>query len=109
MASPQPAGGSGSAGKVALPDATHPGMRIAEVEVAGARPLGGRYAVGTWVGPEEPHVGALAPDRRQRLGDPGLRNMPLGVDGEVVPAEADTGRPRLDPGQVDAPHRELGE
>jgi hypothetical protein len=66
-------------------------------------------AVGPRVGAEEPHVRADPAQRRQRLAHPRVGDVPLAVDREAVAPEPGAGRPRLDPGEVDAAYRELGE
>ena len=58
---------------------------------------------------EEPHVGADPAQAHQRLAHPGLGDVAGAVEEERVPAEPLAGRPRLDPGQVDPAHGQLGE
>ena len=69
----------------------------------------GAPAVAARVAAQEPDVGADPAQAHQRLADPGVVEVALAVDGEAVLAQPVAGRPGLDPGQVDAAHRELGE
>ena len=58
--------------------------------------------VGPGVAAQEDHVAADPVQSHHGLGQPGVVDMALGVDGEAVVAQAPLGRPRLDPAQVDA-------
>ena len=60
----------------------------------------------------EPRKRTSAQTRRspmQRLAHAGLGQMPGAVEEERVPPEPLAGRARLDPGEVDAPYRQLGQ
>ena len=86
-----------------------PGGGLGELRVRGARPDLGGAAVAPGVAAEEAHFTADPPQPHQCLADPRVVDVPLAVDEEVVLAEPVAGRPRLDRGQVDAAHGELGE
>src|SRR5665213_148144 len=80
-----------------------------ELGIRGTTPHRRRQAVGAWVTAEEADVAADAPQAHQRLAHPGIDDVAFAVDREAVPAEPDARGTRLDPRQVDAAHRELGQ
>ena len=60
----------------------------AKLGVGGAAAAVGGDPVGARVGAQEPHLGADPAQRPQRLPDPGVGDVALGVEGEAVPARA---------------------
>src|SRR5207249_2478180 len=91
----------------AAADPINPSMRVAEVEIGRSRTLDRGSPVSTRIRAEETNVGALAPNRSERLGDPCLRDVALGIDGEVVTTEPYARRSGLDARQVDSADGEL--
>ncbi len=73
------------------------------------RATGAPRAVGARPAAEHPHVGAHAVQRRQRLADPLVGEVPVAVEREEVLPEPPAGGSRLDAREVDPAHRELGE
>src|SRR5215469_16248746 len=92
----------------AVPQAAQPGCCLGKLGVGGARPDLGPAAVVAWVAAEELHVRADPAQAHQRLAYPRVIEVPLAVDRETVLAEPVAGGARLDPGEVDAAHGELG-
>ncbi len=78
-----------------------------EVDVGHARQDRGGRPVGTRVRAEEPHVRAHPVQTHERLGHALLRDVPLRVDRERVPAEQVTDRAGLDPREVHPARGEL--
>src|SRR5215468_6124 len=101
-------GGKPRALDPAVPQAAQPGCCLSKLSVGGARPDLGPAAVVAWVAAEELHVRADPAQAHQRLAYPRVIEVPLAVDRETVLAEPVAGGARLDPGEVDAAHGELG-
>ena len=103
---------------VPSPQRRHPGRRLGVVLEGlpglllagpGRRVPAGPVEPGARVGAEEAHVGAPAAQRGQRLPHRGVGDVPAAVEEEPVLAAAVLQRARLDAGEVDPAHGDLGE
>src|SRR5919112_1006385 len=100
-------GPGGSGGLRSALEPLQPGGRGRVVGVGGADLDDRLRPVGPGIAAQEHHVAADPVQAHQRLGQPGVVDVALGVHREAVVAEGALGRPRLDPAQVDPAAGEL--